>query len=59
MIILKRPQVILKRFYGQTNISLVFLFPWLDWGIDILDFEKIDFFGRSVDFQDFQELNRS
>ena len=23
-------------------ISLMFLFPWLDWGIDISDFEKID-----------------
>ena len=21
----------------------MFLFPWLDWGIDISDFEKIDF----------------
>ena len=21
------------------------LFPWLDWGIDISDFEKIDFLG--------------
>ena len=21
----------------------MFLFPWLDWGITILDFEKIDF----------------
>ena len=23
----------------------MFLFPWLDWGIDISDFEKIDFLG--------------
>ena len=43
MIISKMPHVILKRFYGQTNINLIFLFPWLDWGIDISDFEKIDF----------------
>ena len=21
----------------------MFIFPWLDWGIDISDFEKIDF----------------
>ena len=35
--------MVLKRFYGRTNISLVFLFPRLDWGIDISDFEKIDF----------------
>ena len=24
----------------------MFLFPWLDWGIDISDFEKIDFLGH-------------
>ena len=35
----------LKRFYGRTNIVLMFLFPWLDWGNDISDFEKIDFLG--------------
>ena len=35
-------QVVLKRFWGRTNISLMFLFPWLDWGIDISDFEKIE-----------------
>ena len=39
-------QVVLKRFQGRTNISLMFLFPWLDWGIDISDFEKIDFLGH-------------
>ena len=37
------PQVILKRFGGRTNISLMFLFPWLDQSIDISNFEKIDF----------------
>ena len=36
-------QVVLKRFWGRTNIDLMFLFPWLDWCMDILDFEKIDF----------------
>ena len=45
-IISEMPQVVLKRFSGRTNISLLFLFPWLDWGIDILDFEKIDFLGH-------------
>ena len=44
-IISKTPQMVLKRFYGRTNISLMFLSPWLDCGIDILDFEKIDFLG--------------
>ena len=34
---------VLKRFWSRTNIVLMFLFPWLDWGIDISDFEKIDF----------------
>ena len=29
------------------------LFPWLDWGIDISDFEKIDFFGSWSDFEVF------
>ena len=27
----------------NCNISLMFLFPWFDWGDDISDFEKIDF----------------
>ena len=36
-------QVVLTRFWGRTNIDLMFLFPCLDWCIDILDFEKIDF----------------
>ena len=26
----------------------MFLFPWLDWGIDISDFEKIDFLGHEA-----------
>ena len=38
--------MVLKRFQGRTNISLMFPFPWLDWGIDICDFEKIDFLGH-------------
>ena len=32
------------------NIGLMFLFPWLDWGNDISDFEKIDFWGVMSDF---------
>ena len=40
--------MVLKRFYGRTNITLEFLFLWLDWGIDISDFEKIDFLGRGA-----------
>ena len=38
--------MVLKRCKGRTNISLMFLFPWLDWGIDTSDFEKIDFLGH-------------
>ena len=30
----------------RTNISLMFLFPWLDWGIDISNFEKFVFLGH-------------
>ena len=26
--------------------NMMFLFPWLDWGIDISDFEKIDCLGH-------------
>ena len=38
----------------SANISLMFLFPWLDWGIDISDFEKIDFLGHWAIFGDFE-----
>ena len=38
------PEVVLKPFQGQTNTCLMFLFPWFDWCIDILDFEKIQIF---------------
>ena len=38
--------MVLKRFEGRTNILLMILFPWLDWDIDISDFEKIDFLGH-------------
>ena len=31
----------------------MFLFPWLDWGDDISNFEK-SIFGRSSDFERFQ-----
>ena len=48
--------MVLKRFYGRTNISLVFLFPRLDWGIDISDFEKIDFLGHVAIFGLFSPL---
>ena len=44
------PQVVLKRFQGRTNISLMFPFPWLDRGIDISYFEKIDFLARQTIF---------
>ena len=47
-IISETPQVVLKRFWGRTNIVLMFLFPWLDWGIDISNFEKIDFLGHGA-----------
>ena len=40
-------QVVLKCFQGRTNIGLMFLFPWLYWCIDILDFEKIDFWAHA------------
>ena len=49
-------QVVLKRFYGRTNNSLVLLFPWLGWGIDISDFEKIDFLGHGAIFGLFSPL---
>ena len=38
--------MVLKLFKGRTNISLMSPFTWLDWGIDISDFEKIDFLGH-------------
>ena len=31
----------------------MFLFPWLDWGIDISNFEKIDFLSHWAIFGDF------
>ena len=49
-IISETPQVVLKRFQGRTNISLMFPFPWLDRGIDISYFEKIDFLARQTIF---------
>ena len=36
----------------------MFLFPWLDWGIDISDFEKIDFLGHGPIFGCSQPLGR-
>ena len=36
--------VVVKPFQGRTNISSTFLFPRLDCGINISDFEKIAFF---------------
>ena len=32
-----------KTFLGPANISFMFLSSWSDWGIDISDFEKINF----------------
>ena len=49
-IISETPQVVLKRFQGRTNISLMFPFPWLDRGIVISYFEKIDFLARQTIF---------
>ncbi len=40
----KTAVVVVKHFQGRTNISLTFLFPRLDCGIIISDFEKITFF---------------
>merc|ERR1712237_54725 len=40
----KTAVVVVKPFWGRTNISLTFLFPRLDCGINITDFEKIAFF---------------
>ena len=58
VLISKTPQMDLKRFYGRTNISLMFLSPWLDYGIDISDFEKIDFLGHRVILGRSQPLGR-
>ena len=43
-IIAETTQLVLKCFWGQNNMCLMLLFAWLDWCIDILDFEKIQFF---------------
>ena len=34
------------------------IFPWLDWGIDISDFEKIDFLGHGAILGCSQPLGR-
>ena len=57
-IISETPQVVLKRFKGRTNISLMFLFPWLDWGNDISDFEKIDFLAGQAILSVFSTLQK-
>ena len=36
----------------------MFIFPWLDWGMDISVFEKIDFFARDPFFVIFCRLKR-
>ena len=36
----------------------MFLFPWLDWGIDISDFERIDFLGHGAILGCSQPLGR-
>ena len=46
----KAAVVVVKPFQGRTNISLTFLFPRLDYGIIILDFEKIAFFDSEAIF---------
>ena len=50
--------VVAKYFYGRTNISLTFLFPWLDCGINITDFEKIAFFASMAIFGVFNPPQR-
>ena len=35
----------LSGHFVATYSSLMFPFPWLDWGNNISDFEKIDFLG--------------
>ena len=41
-------QVIVKPFQPRTNLSKMFLFPWLDYGESITDFEKSTFFHHEV-----------
>merc|ERR1712117_217875 len=50
--------VVLKRFYGRTNISLTFLFPRLDCGIIISHFVKIAFFDSEAIFGIFSPPRR-
>ena len=63
-IISGKPQVFLKRFQGRINIRLIFLFPWLDWGDDISDFERSSDFdhlqppaGAIFDIEDLQSIS--
>ena len=50
-IISKTQQMVLNRFWGRTNISLRFLSPWLDCGIDIRgDFTASPWRTNSVTF---------
>ena len=44
----KSTGVVTKPFWGRTNIGLMFLFPWFDYGIDILKFEKSHFLAARV-----------
>ena len=50
MIFSETAVVVVKPFEGRINISLTFLFPRLDCGIIISDFEKIAFFDYGAIF---------
>ena len=50
--------MVVKPFWGRTNISLTFLFPRLDCGIIISDFEKIAFFDSGAIFGIFSPPTR-
>ena len=52
----KSTGVVTKPFWGRTNIGLMFLFPWFDYGIDILKFEKSHFLAARVILGDFRPL---
>merc|ERR1712237_180959 len=54
----KTAVVVVKHFQGLTNISLTFLFPRLDCGINITDFEKIAFFDSGAVLSVFSSSQR-
>ena len=52
----KSTREVTKPFWGRTNIGLMFLFPWFDYGIDILKFEKSHFLAARVILGNFRPL---